>query len=94
MAGSWRLGAGTLFRSWRRVECRAGERRPSAIVESRVDVAGPPALLGLVPDCVVVVAVVLRRVLRASDAPLLREHWPGPGPERSLAAILRLAGVR
>lgn len=43
-------------------------------------------------DDAVVVALVLRRVLRAVGEPLLRERWPGP--ERSLAVILRLAGVR
>jgi uncharacterized membrane protein YkvA (DUF1232 family) len=40
-------------------------------------------------DDALLVAIVLRSVLRASGEPLLREHWPGP--ERSLQAIRRLA---
>ena len=41
-------------------------------------------------DDAIIVAVVLRAVLRsAGDAPL-REHWPGP--EGSLRLILRLVG--
>ena len=41
-------------------------------------------------DDAIVVAVVLRAVLRgAGDAPV-REHWPGP--DSSLRLILRLAG--
>jgi uncharacterized membrane protein YkvA (DUF1232 family) len=53
--------------------------------------------IDLVPDFVpiagqlddaLVVALVLRAVLRRSGAPKLREHWPGP--ERSLAVLLRL----
>jgi uncharacterized membrane protein YkvA (DUF1232 family) len=41
-------------------------------------------------DDALVVALVLRAVLRRSGADKLREHWPGP--ERSLAALLRLTG--
>jgi uncharacterized membrane protein YkvA (DUF1232 family) len=41
-------------------------------------------------DDALVVALVLRAVLRRSGAGKLREHWPGP--ERSLAALLRLTG--
>ncbi len=40
-------------------------------------------------DDVLVVALVLRFVWRSADAPLVRQHWPGP-PE-SLAAVMRLA---
>ncbi|MFL5959134.1 MAG: YkvA family protein [Gaiellaceae bacterium] len=40
-------------------------------------------------DDAIVVALVLRRFVRAGGAPLIREHWPGPG--RSLDLILRLA---
>ena len=55
--------------------------------------------LDLVPDFIpvaghiddaVVVALALRVVLRASGTALLREHWPGP--ESSLAVVLRLVG--
>jgi uncharacterized membrane protein YkvA (DUF1232 family) len=54
--------------------------------------------LDLVPDFIpvagqaddaIVVALVLRAVLRAAGPDLVREHWPGP--EESMNAILRLA---
>lgn len=56
--------------------------------------------IDLVPDFVpvaghlddaVAVALALRVVLRGSGTELLREHWPGP--ESSLAVVLRLAGA-
>ena len=56
--------------------------------------------LDLVPDFIpvaghiddaVVVALALRVVLRGSGTELLREHWPGP--ESSLALVLRFAGA-
>jgi uncharacterized membrane protein YkvA (DUF1232 family) len=40
-------------------------------------------------DDAIVVAWVLRRVLRSGGPELLAEHWPGP--ERSLAVISRIA---
>jgi uncharacterized membrane protein YkvA (DUF1232 family) len=40
-------------------------------------------------DDAIVVALVLRHLIRAGGEPLLRELWPGP--DRSLALILRLA---
>jgi uncharacterized membrane protein YkvA (DUF1232 family) len=40
-------------------------------------------------DDVVIVALVLRSLLRADGESLVREHWPGP--ENSLALVLRLA---
>ncbi len=40
-------------------------------------------------DDAILVAVVLRSVLRAGGPNLLREHWPGP--PSSLKAMLRLA---
>ncbi|HZR95513.1 MAG TPA: DUF1232 domain-containing protein [Gaiellaceae bacterium] len=43
-------------------------------------------------DDAIVVALVLRHVLRAGGEPLVRELWPGP--ERSLALILRLTRAR
>lgn len=56
--------------------------------------------LDLVPDFIpvaghiddaVVVALALRVVLRSSGTELLREHWPGP--ESSLALVLRFVGA-
>jgi uncharacterized membrane protein YkvA (DUF1232 family) len=41
-------------------------------------------------DDAIVAALVLRAVLRGAGPGLLREHWPGP--ERSLAVVMRLAG--
>ena len=41
-------------------------------------------------DDVVIVALVLRSLLRGGGEPLVREHWPGPNT--SLALVLRLAG--
>ena len=40
-------------------------------------------------DDAILVALVLRAVLRGPAQPLLREHWPGP--ERSLRVVERLA---
>ena len=40
-------------------------------------------------DDAVVVALVLRSLLRGGGEPLIRELWPGP--ERTLALIMRLA---
>ena len=42
-------------------------------------------------DDAVVVAFVLRRVLRGAGPELIEEHWPGP--ESSLRFVLRLAGA-
>jgi uncharacterized membrane protein YkvA (DUF1232 family) len=40
-------------------------------------------------DDVVIVALVLRSLLRGGGESLVRQHWPGP--ETSLAVVLRLA---
>src|SRR5829696_4858901 len=48
------------------------------------------AVVGVLDDAIVV-ALVLRLVLRAADAELIREHWPGP--PQSLGRVLRLAGA-
>lgn len=42
-------------------------------------------------DDAIVVAVVLRSVLRAAGETPVREHWPGP--DRTLRTVLRLAGA-
>jgi len=43
-------------------------------------------------DDAIIVAAVLRHFIRAGGEPLIRELWPGP--EESLALILRLARPR
>jgi uncharacterized membrane protein YkvA (DUF1232 family) len=43
-------------------------------------------------DDAIIVALVLRHFVRAGGEPLIRELWPGP--EQSLALILRLARPR
>ena len=48
-------------------------------------------LIGQLDDAVLV-ALVLRTVLREAGPEVVREHWRGPEP--SLAAMLRFAGVR
>jgi uncharacterized membrane protein YkvA (DUF1232 family) len=40
-------------------------------------------------DDAILVAIVLRRVLRSAGAEIVTEHWPGP--QRSLELLLRLA---
>jgi uncharacterized membrane protein YkvA (DUF1232 family) len=47
------------------------------------------AIAGQLDDAIIV-ALVLRSVLRGAGPDLIREHWPGPA--RSLDALLRLAG--
>jgi uncharacterized membrane protein YkvA (DUF1232 family) len=42
-------------------------------------------------DDAILVAIVLRRVVRQTDPELLRELWPGP--EASLQLVLRLSGA-
>jgi uncharacterized membrane protein YkvA (DUF1232 family) len=42
-------------------------------------------------DDAVLVALVLRHLLRSGGEPLVRDHWPGP--ERSLQLVLRLASA-
>jgi uncharacterized membrane protein YkvA (DUF1232 family) len=40
-------------------------------------------------DDVLITALVLRTLLRGGVEPVIRDHWPGP--ERSLAIVLKLA---
>jgi uncharacterized membrane protein YkvA (DUF1232 family) len=71
-------------------------RRKKALV---VALAGYLAFpFDLVPDFIpvagrlddaVIVALVLRSLLRGGGEPLVRKHWPGP--DASLALVLRLA---
>jgi uncharacterized membrane protein YkvA (DUF1232 family) len=72
-------------------------RRDKLLLAALVGYLSMP--LDLVPDFIpvagqlddaIIVAVVLRAVLRSAGAELIREHWPGP--TRSLDALLRLAG--
>jgi uncharacterized membrane protein YkvA (DUF1232 family) len=42
-------------------------------------------------DDAIIVALVLRSLIRSGGEPLVRDLWPGP--ERSLTMILRLAGA-
>jgi uncharacterized membrane protein YkvA (DUF1232 family) len=46
-------------------------------------------VVGVLDDAILV-AVVLRTLLRSAGPNLVREHWPGP--PRSLELVLRLAG--
>ena len=57
---------------------------PIDIVPDFIPVAG-------VLDDAVLVALVLRFLLRRTDRTVIAEHWPGP--ERSLRLVLRLAGA-
>jgi len=78
-------------------------RDPRVPRRSKLALAGLVAYLAmpidLVPDFIpvagqlddaILLALVLRGVLRAAGEGVVREHWPGP--ERSLALLLRLAG--
>jgi uncharacterized membrane protein YkvA (DUF1232 family) len=74
---------------------RVPRRRKLLLVVLAAYLASP---LDLVPDFIpvagqlddaIVVALVLRHLVRAGGEPLIRELWPGP--EQSLAVILRAA---
>lgn len=77
-------------------DCRVPRRRKLVLAALIPYLAMP---LDLVPDFIpvagylddaVIVAFVLRHVLRGSGPELIEEHWPGP--PTSLALVLRLAG--
>src|SRR3954451_1755080 len=72
-------------------------RRRKLLLVALVAYLGLP--FDLVPDFIpvagqlddaIVVALVLRHFVRAGREPMIRELWPGP--DRSLAVILRLVG--
>lgn len=74
---------------------RVPRRRKLLLLALAAYLASP---IDLVPDVIpvvgqlddaIIVALVLRHFVRAGGEPLIRELWPGP--ERSLALILRLA---
>jgi uncharacterized membrane protein YkvA (DUF1232 family) len=76
---------------------RVPRRRKLALGLLAVYLASP---IDLVPDFIpvagqlddaILVALVLRSLVRSGGAAVVREHWPGP--EDSLRAVLRLAGV-
>ncbi len=71
-------------------------RRSKLLVAALIGYLAMP--FDLVPDFIpvagqlddaIIVAFVLRTVLRAGGPELLREHWPGP--TKSLTALMRLA---
>src|SRR6059058_6011350 len=73
-------------------------RRRKLLLAALVGYLGLP--FDLVPDLipvagqlddVLVVALVLRHLVRSGGEPLIRELWPGP--ERSLTLVLRLAAT-
>jgi uncharacterized membrane protein YkvA (DUF1232 family) len=83
-----------LFRALLR-DPRVPRRRKALVAALLVYVAMP---IDLVPDVIpvagqlddaIIVALVLRSVLRAGGPELLREHWRGP--DRSLDMLLRVA---
>jgi uncharacterized membrane protein YkvA (DUF1232 family) len=74
-------------------------RRSKILVAALIPYLALP--IDLIPDFIpvagqaddaILVALVLRILVKRTDAVVLRELWPGP--DRSLAAVLRLAGVR
>ncbi len=84
-----------LFR--RLLSDRRVSRRRKVVLAALVPYLAMP--FDLVPDFIpvagylddaVLVAFVLRHVLRGSGPELIEEHWPGP--RSSLALVLRLAG--
>ena len=86
-----------LFR--RLLSDRRVSRRRKVVLAALIPYLAMP--FDLVPDFIpvagylddaVIVAFVLRHVLRGSGPELIEEHWPGP--PTSLALVLRLAGYK
>ena len=76
---------------------RVSRRRKLALALLVAYLAMP---IDLVPDFIpvagqlddaIVLAVVLRAVVRGASREIVREHWPGP--DESLRVVLRLAGA-
>ena len=74
-------------------------RRRKVLVAALIPYLALP--IDLIPDFIpvagqaddaILVALVLRVLVKRTDAVVLRELWPGP--DRSLLAVFRLAGVR
>jgi uncharacterized membrane protein YkvA (DUF1232 family) len=74
-------------------------RRSKILVAALIPYLALP--IDLIPDVIpvagqaddaVLVALVLRILVKRTDAAVLRELWPGP--DRSLLVVFRLAGVR
>jgi uncharacterized membrane protein YkvA (DUF1232 family) len=74
-------------------------RRSKILVAALIPYLALP--IDLVPDFIpvagqaddaILVALVLRILVKRTDVSVLRELWPGP--ERSLLVVFRLAGVR
>ena len=70
------------------LRCLATERSKARLRHSAEARLQPGA--GQLDDALIV-ALVLRHFIRAGGEQMIRELWPGP--ERSLATILRLAGA-
>jgi uncharacterized membrane protein YkvA (DUF1232 family) len=47
-------------------------------------------VIGLLDDALIV-ALLLRRIVRVAGAETVRRHWPGP--ERTLGVVLQIAGA-
>jgi uncharacterized membrane protein YkvA (DUF1232 family) len=74
-------------------------RRSKILVATLIPYLALP--VDLIPDVIpvagqaddaVLIALVLRILVKRTDAAVLRELWPGP--DRSLLVVFRLAGVR
>jgi uncharacterized membrane protein YkvA (DUF1232 family) len=74
-------------------------RRSKILVAALIPYLALP--VDLIPDVIpvagqaddaVLIALVLRILVKRTDAAVLRELWPGP--DRSLLVVFRLAGVR
>jgi uncharacterized membrane protein YkvA (DUF1232 family) len=81
LAGDRRVPRASRFALWALLAYLA---MPIDLVPDFIPVAGQL-------DDAILVAIVLRRLLRSAGPDLVRAHWPGPAS--SLTALLRLAGA-